>query len=159
LSGHFKRDQATPHRSEGGDCERWHIVITGFEKIVEERIKKAQKEGMFDNLPGKGAPLTLDQEPLMASELKLAYKILKNADCLPPELELKKEIERTEELLAGMPDAAQRHRLLKKLNYMIMKVNAARGGNYCFDIPQHYEHYVEAMTDQINPAENKNSGT
>ena len=35
----------------------------------------------------------------------------------------------------------------------------ARGGNYCFDIPQHYEHYVEAMTEQIGPAENKNSGT
>jgi len=134
-------------------------MITGFEKIVEERIKKAQQEGLFDNLSGRGAPLALDQEHHVASELKLAYKILKNADCLPPELELKKEIERTEQLLAGMPDTAQRHRVLKKLNYMIMKVNAVRGGNYCFDIPQHYEHYVEAVTEQIVPAGNKKSGT
>ena len=111
---------------------------------------------MFDDLPGKGTPLVLDQDPLVASDLKLAYKILKNADCLPPELELKKEIERTEEILAGMPDTAQRHRLLKKLNYMIMKVNAARGGNYSFDIPQHY---VEAAVEQIAAPENKKTGT
>lgn len=130
-------------------------MITGFEKIVEERIKKAQKEGLFDNLPGKGAPLALDQESHVTSDLKLAYKMLKNADCLPPELELKKEIKRTEELLAGMPDTAQRHRILKKLNYLIMKVNAARGGNYSFDIPQHY---VEAVTEQIDPPGNKPSG-
>jgi len=131
-------------------------MLTGFEKIVEERIKKAQKEGVFDNLPGKGAPLALDQESHIVSDLKLAYKILKNADCLPPELELKKEIERTEQILAGMPDTAERHRILKKLNYMIMKVNAARGGNYTFDVPQYY---MEAVTEQIAPPGNKKSGT
>lgn len=134
-------------------------MITGFEKIVEERIKKAQKEGFFDDLPGKGAPLALDQESHVVSDLKLAYKILKNADCLPPELEMKKEIQRTEEILAAMPDTAQRHRLLKKLNYMIMKVNAARGGNYSFDIPQHYENYVDAVSERIAPPDNKKSGT
>ena len=121
-------------------------MIPGFERIVEERIKKAQREGLFDNLSGAGEPLALDEESMVASDLRLAFKILKNADCLPPELELKQEIQRTEELLADMPDTAQRHRMLKKLNYMIMKVNATRGGNYSFDIPQHY---VATVTDQM----------
>jgi hypothetical protein len=132
------------------------IMAMGFEKIVEERILKAQKEGLFDNLPGKGEPLNLDQEGCVAEELRLAYKMLKNADCLPPEIELKKEIERTEELLAGMPDTGQRYRTLKKLNYLIMKVNACRGGNVQFDIPQRY---VDAVADQFAPHLKETSGT
>ncbi len=35
-------------------------MITGFEKIVEERIKQAQKNGEFDNLPGFGKPLLFE---------------------------------------------------------------------------------------------------
>ena len=105
-------------------------MLTGFEKLVEERIKKAQKEGVFENLPGKGQPLDLNKDQHVAEELRLAYKMLKNADCLPPELELRKEVERTEQLLASMTDTAERHRTMKKLNYMIMKVNASRTGNF-----------------------------
>ena len=134
-------------------------MFPGFEKLIESRIKKAQDEGAFENLPGSGQPLPIEDDRHIPADLRMVHKVLKNADCLPPELELKKEIKRTEQLLAGMPDTAQRHRLLKKLNYMIMKVNAVRGGNYCFDIPQHYEHYVEAVTEQIVPAGNKKSGT
>ncbi len=54
----------------------------------------------------------------------IAYKILKNADCLPPEIELKKEIERTEDLLRGMADTAEKYHTLKKLNFLIMKLNS-----------------------------------
>jgi len=66
-------------------------MIQGFEKIVEERILKAQKKGDFENLIGSGKPLKLNENYYIPEELRLAYKILKNADCLPPEIELKKE--------------------------------------------------------------------
>lgn len=113
-------------------------MLTGFEKIVEERIRKAQAEGFFDNLEGAGKPLQLDQDQHIPEDLRLPYKILKNADCLPPEIEVKKEIHRIEDLLAHMPDTAERHAVLKKLNFLIMKVNALRQGNTRFDIPQQY---------------------
>lgn len=113
-------------------------MITGFEKIVEERIRKAQANGFFDNLEGAGKPLNLSQDLHVPEELRLPYKILKNADCLPPEIELKKEIHRTEDLLAGMPDTAERYGMLKKLNFLIMKLNASRQGNVRLDIPQQY---------------------
>lgn len=125
-------------------------MLTGFEKLVEERIRKAQKEGAFENLPGKGLPLDLDKDQHIAEELRLAYKMLKNADCLPPELELRKEVERTEQLLASMTDTAERHRTMKKLNYMIMKVNASRTGNFRFDIPQRY---MGAAVERLAPSE------
>ena len=77
-------------------------MFAGFSKIVEERIREAQLKGEFENLAGAGQPLELEEDRHIAEELRLSYKILKNADCLPPEIELKKEIERTEELLEGM---------------------------------------------------------
>jgi hypothetical protein len=56
----------------------------------------------------------------------MAYKILKNADCLPPEVQLRKEIRTTEELLAGIQDPREKYRQMKKLNYLIMKFNMSR---------------------------------
>ena len=95
-------------------------MFTGFSKIIEERIRKAQKKGVFENLEGAGRPLKLEEDSHIAEDLRLAHKILKNANCLPPEIELKKEIQRTEDLLSGMKDTAQKHRTLKKLNFLIM---------------------------------------
>ena len=114
-------------------------MFTGFEKIVEERILHAQKNGEFDDLPGSGKPLVFEDDVCVSGELSLAYKILKNADCLPPELELKKEITKTEELLSGMKETAEKYCLLKKLNFLIMKLNSIRNTPVMFEVPQQYE--------------------
>ena len=123
-------------------------MIPGFENVVEERIKTAQKKGAFKNLPGTGRPLELECDAHVPEDLRLAYKILKNADCLPPELEMQKQIRQTEDLLATMQDTAERYRTLKKLNYLIMKLNAARNGDARFDVPQKY---LEAVSDRLKP--------
>jgi hypothetical protein len=113
-------------------------MFTGFEKIIESRIKKAQDQGAFENLPGSGKPLEIEDDRHIPEDLRLAYKVLKNADCLPPEVQLRKEIRTTEDLLAGMTDAGQKYRTLKKLNYLILKLNAMRDANAAYDIPQRY---------------------
>ncbi len=113
-------------------------MIPGFDKIVEERIRKAQLEGAFDNLPGSGKPLRLEDDRNVPEDLRLAYKILKNADCLPPELEVKKEIATTEALLAGLEDVEERYRVLKKLNFLVMKMNAMRRTSISLEEPQRY---------------------
>ena len=84
-------------------------MLSGFQKIVEERIIRAQKNGEFDNLVGSGKPLDLRDGYHVSEELRLAHKILKNADCLPPEIELKKEIQQTEELLEGMEETHEKY--------------------------------------------------
>ncbi len=122
------------------------LINTGFERIVEERIKQAQKNGEFDNLEGAGKPLPEEDLSHVPEELRLAYRILKNADCLPPELELKKEIRQTESLLAGITDVQERYSTMKKLNYLIMKYNMLRKGSTQFEIPQHYE---SALLDRL----------
>ena len=98
-------------------------MLPGYQRIVEERIREAQKKGEFDNLPGRGKPLSLEDESHIPEDLRIAYKILKNADCLPPEILEKKEIHQMEELLASIPDEKERYKLIKKINYRIMKLN------------------------------------
>ena len=93
------------------------------EKLIEEKIREAMEKGEFDNLPGRGKPLSLEDESHIPEDLRIAYKILKNADCLPPEILEKKEINQMEELLATIPDEKERYKLIKKINYRIMKLN------------------------------------
>ena len=121
-------------------------MFKGFSRIVEERIRSAQKKGEFENLAGAGQPLRLKEDRHIAEDLRLCHKILKNADCLPPDIELKKEIERTEDLLRGMADTAEKYRTIKKLNFMIMKLNATRNRSVDLEVPQQYsERLVEHL--------------
>ena len=106
--------------------------------IVEQRIKKAQQEGDFERLPGEGHPLRLEDDTGVPEDLRLAYKILKNADCLPPELLEKKEIRQMEDMLKETPDEEERYRLIKKINYRIMKLNIMRRSSPLFEERQVY---------------------
>jgi len=59
-----------------------------METISERRIRDAQDEGLFSNLPGQGKPLNLDDDRGIPEDLRLTFKVLKNAGCLPVEMEL-----------------------------------------------------------------------
>jgi hypothetical protein len=95
----------------------------GFDKMVERMIKEAQERGEFDDLPGQGEPLKLEDDRHIPEDLRLAHKILKNAGCLPPELALKKEIRQMEDLLDAISDEKEKYRFIKKINYKIMQLN------------------------------------
>ena len=97
--------------------------MDGFDKIAERRIRDALERGDFKDLPGRGRPLQLEDDSRVPEDLRLAYKILKNADCLPPEIEIKKEIRQMEDMLASLPDERERYRHIKRINYKIMQLN------------------------------------
>lgn len=101
-------------------------MLFAFQKIVEKRIQEAQGKGDFENLPGSGQPIRLEDDSHIPEELRLAYKILKNAGCIPPELQLQKDIRQMEDMLEGIPDEKQKYRQIKKINYQIMKLNMMR---------------------------------
>ena len=94
-----------------------------FSKIVEKKIGEAQEQGAFDNLPGSGEPLEIEDDSHVPDDLRLVHKILKNADCLPPELQLRKEIRQMEDMLENIPDEKEKYRQIKKINYKIMQLN------------------------------------
>ena len=98
-----------------------------FAVIAERRILEAMERGEFDDLPGKGKPLRLDDDdPAVPEELRMAYRILSNAGLLPPEIELRKEILRLSDLLDAVHDEGERRERRRELDYKLMKLNTMR---------------------------------
>jgi hypothetical protein len=97
--------------------------MLGYQKIAERKIKEAEERGEFDNLPGKGKPMEKDDYDSVPGDLRIAYKILKNSNCLPPELELRKEIRNLEDMLENIPDEKEKYRQIKRINLKIMQMN------------------------------------
>lgn len=59
---------------------------------VEDRIQKAISTGAFDNLPGKGKPLKIEQQTFVEPTMRLAYRLLRNAGMTPAWLEKQKDL-------------------------------------------------------------------
>ena len=86
-----------------------------MEQLAEQRIRDAMADGAFKNLPGRGKPLRLEDEQGVTETLRMAYKVLKNADVLPPEMELRKELLALEDLIEACQEDHQRDELQRKL--------------------------------------------
>lgn len=67
---------------------------------IEDQIQKAIQDGQFDNLPGKGKPLRVEDDPLIDPDWRLANHLLKSSGFTLPWIESRQEI------LAGI-DAAR----------------------------------------------------
>lgn len=100
-----------------GDTNPWSVI----QFIAERRIEEAQARGAFDNLPGQGKPLELEDLSHVPEELRMAYKILHNAGCLPPELEERKELTRLVDMLDACHDEQERVRQMQKLRFMVTR--------------------------------------
>lgn len=61
-------------------------MLRALDDLIERRIRQAQEEGQFDDLPGQGRPLALDDDALVPEEVRAAYRVLRNAGLVPPEL-------------------------------------------------------------------------
>lgn len=121
-------------------------IFDAFDKIAEKKIREAIENGEFDDLPGRGRPLELEDDRHLPQDIRLAHKILKNAGCLPPELELRKEILTIEEMLDGVKDTREKYRQIKKLNYLIMKLNMTRTSKMDLEKNQrYYDKIVDRM--------------
>jgi len=70
-----------------------------WERIADQKIREAQREGQFDNLPGQGRPIDLKEYFSIAGEWRMAYDLLKKSGVMPGEMQLKKEIEQLEQQL------------------------------------------------------------
>ena len=90
--------------------------------IAEQRIREAMDEGVFDNLPGYGRPLRLDDDEHVPEDLRLAFRILKNAGALPPELEVRKEIVTLGRLLDNTIDGPEKDDIRRRLHEAALRL-------------------------------------
>ena len=67
-----------PYRHEGDR----RVRIESWEGHVEQTIREARERGDFDNLPGAGKPLDLEENPF-AGEWQSAFRMARNAGAAP----------------------------------------------------------------------------
>ena len=84
--------------------------------LAEEKIKQAEANGEFRNLPGAGKPLELEDLSGVPEDMRMSYKILKNAGYIPPEMELQKEIVGLRDLLHVCANDAERAAYRKRIS-------------------------------------------
>lgn len=95
-----------------------------FSHIVsEDKIRRAYKDGEFDNLPGYGKPLKLDDLSAIPEDLRMAYRVMKNAGVINEEMEIKKELLTIENLLDNCEDQERKLVLQNKLNEKQLRLN------------------------------------
>lgn len=94
-----------------------------FEIIAEHKIQDAIKNGVFDNLSGKGKPLKLEDLSSISPADRMAYTILKNAGVLPPEMEARKAIRELEEKINEINTDDDKINLRIKLSKMMTAYN------------------------------------
>jgi hypothetical protein len=94
-----------------------------FHILAEEKIKQAYRDGEFDRLPGMGKPLKLDDMSGVPEELRMAYRIMKNAGYTEEEKALKKEVMTIEDLIKKCDDDHEKESLKKQLNEKLLRFN------------------------------------
>jgi hypothetical protein len=116
-----------------------------LDAIAERRIREAQERGEFDDLPGAGEPLALEDDALVPEDLRAVYRILKNSGFLPPELEIYREIRDVDQLLQRVADDDERTRLMSRINFLLGRSAAGRRhGNLRVD-----QEYFEKLAERL----------
>ena len=86
-----------------------------FSRIAENRIREAMAQGQFENLPGAGQPLNLEEYFSTPEDLRMAHSILRSANCVPGEVELLNEVSRLERAVAQTADVTALKSLQREL--------------------------------------------
>lgn len=116
--------------------------MESFMRIAEQRISRAIDDGTLDFSRWKDKPLPKDEDSSVPPELRMAYKVLKNAGYLPPELEDKKEVKRLEELINRTDDEHVKVKQMRKLSVLLAKIEARRGRPVNIELQEDYHSRV-----------------
>jgi hypothetical protein len=118
-----------------------------FDAIAEQKIREAIERGELDDLPGQGQPLDLSGDPLVPEDVRMAYRILRNAGFLPPELDAQKEIRDLEQFIHALDARPERSKALRKMHLLNAKLAASRRGSKDLRIEaEYYDRLVERFS-------------
>ncbi|TCV91355.1 DnaJ family domain-containing protein [Biostraticola tofi] len=113
---------------------------------AERHIQTAQRAGEFDNLPGAGKPLALDDDSAVPEALRSSYRLLKNSGYLPPELEDRQQALTLAEMLGSIDHTDPLHATIAK-KLMLLEMRLRQSGistdflhtGYRQQLQQHFE--------------------
>lgn len=69
--------------------------MSRLESMAEKMLREAIEAGEFDNLPGKGQPVDLSENPFENPDLRVVHKLLRDAGFAPAWIEEQKDIAAT----------------------------------------------------------------
>lgn len=125
-----------------------------LDRLAEERIEEARRRGDFDDLPGAGQPLELEEEnPFVPEELRTALRLLKNAGFIPPEVALRREIGSVEALLREAATEEQRATASARLRLLLQRLGSERAGSL-----QLQGLYFEALAARLQQSAHADTG-
>ena len=64
-----------------------------LESMAEKMLREAIEAGEFDNLPGKGQPIDLSENPFEDPDMRTVHRLLRNAGFAPAWIEERKDID------------------------------------------------------------------
>jgi hypothetical protein len=114
------------------------MALSFFTRVVEEKIRAAQEAGEFDNLPGRGKPLELEDWSEVPEDLRVAYHVLKNAGVLPPEAQLRKEIHTLQDLLKYVEEGEDRAALAKSIAWKMIRLDLLKRRSFGAETARFY---------------------
>ena len=118
-----------------------------LQSIAEERIREAQRDGVFDDLPGKGVPLYLEDESGIPEELRMAYHVLKNAGMVPREVQERKEISNLADMLEKDCDEHTKVTGMRRLEALILHARLRTRRNIALHADE--DAYLDKILDKI----------
>lgn len=104
-----------------------------IDHLVEQKITEAIARGELSGLPGEGAPLPADDAALVPEELRTAYRVLRNAGFVPPEVATLRDIGDLEQHLQALPEGDARTRAMRKLQILRARLEASGRFLHVFD--------------------------
>jgi len=113
-------------------------MLEAIRLIAERKISEAIQQGQLNIESWRNRPLPMTSDSMIPEELRMAYKVLKNAGYLPPEIETKKEIQQLEDLLSTCDDEHIRVKQIKKLNCLMLKLNTMKGDTVNLESQEEY---------------------
>jgi len=103
-------------------------MLSIIQQIAERKIQQAMEEGTLPDLSHwKNKPLPQEDLSHVPADLRMAYRLLKNAGYVPEEVALQKEITRMEQLLETCTDEREKVRQLKKIGCLKTKLECRMG--------------------------------
>ena len=112
-----------------------------IDQIAEAEIRQAIERGDLDDLPGAGRPLVLEDDSLVPEELRMAFRVLKNAGYVPDEVCLRRNIRDLEQRM-GRLDGEAYVDAMKRLSLLRARLSVQRGGRVNLQLEEQYRNKV-----------------
>jgi len=112
------------------------------DEIAEKQILEAIERGELADLPGAGKPLDLTDDAAVPEELRMAYRVLKNAGYVPPEVTLRKEINELQAAIYSTEDSVIARRAARRLSLLMTELG--RNGSTHLSVEDAYYRKIVA---------------